>query len=220
MQIVSPGIRVELNDIHSVIISQISSGLSLFNISLTDEDIEPDLFSALLTAIVLARSQSNPEFDCRQHMILKIDDMTSTICYGTYLAGIIISKKNIDDIILLRLQRFIDYFESEFGLILNNWQGDRTFFDHEWASQQLLDFLTAKKQKLEYSIHPKALQLAFNAKQIRMIQLIRRFALGNLFNLEDICAQIAKELDIPLELVVNIFSELEQNGIIQSQKNN
>lgn len=220
MQITSPKAVAELANVHSVIISQISSGLSLFNVSLTDEEIEPDLFSALLTAIVLARSQSNPEFHSKQHLTLRIDDMTSTICYGTYLAGIIISKRDIDDIILLRLQRFIEYFETEFEFILNNWQGDRTFFDHEWASQQLLDFLTTKKERTTYSLHPRALRLASNAKQIRMIQLIRRLAINNLFNLEEICTQISKELDIPLEFVIDQFSELEKVNILQPQKIN
>lgn len=216
MHITSPKSENELDDIHSVIISQISSGLSLFNVSLTDEEIEPDLFSALLTATILARSQSNPESDSRQYMTLNIDSLTSTICYGTYLAGIIVSKKSINESIIIRLQRFIKYFEDEFGFILNNWQGDRTFFDHDWASQQLLEFLTSGVQRPKYYLHPTALQLASNARQIRMIQLIRRYAINSLFSIEDISAQIANELDIRIESVINLLFELENNGIIKS----
>ncbi len=208
------------SNVSDIILCLSTSGLSILHLSFSNEEIDPDLFSALLTAISIAKSQSELSASSEDAGVFSIDNKTATICYGKYLAGIIIGNDRADDVILIRLKQFIEYFESEYEFILRNWHGEQTFFDYEWASQQLLDFLNGRSESAIYQLQSIALHTLQNARHIRLIQLIQRFAPSGNFNFDEACIHISQKLDIPLQFAVDSIMELEKLGLIAPMTRN
>ncbi|MHA2423453.1 MAG: hypothetical protein ACXAEF_01615 [Candidatus Thorarchaeota archaeon] len=203
----------DLQQIQHIIISLSSSGLSLFHKSFSGE-IEPDLFSALLTATSLLMRDDGSSSLAGQYESYEIDDKTATICQGTYLAGMLISDKPIVNEIVQRLERFITAFEEEYGFLLKNWHGDRTFFDQDWADYQLMECMIA--QESNYSLSSTAMRNLDNARQIRLVLLIKRFAGSNTFSIESVSDLLVNELDIPKEKAMEYLEDLQNKGIIIS----
>jgi len=207
-----------LRQIQHIIISLSSSGLSLFHKSFSGE-IEPDLFSALLTATSLLMRNDGSKSLTGEYETYQVDEKTATICQGTYLAGIMISDVDapVAKDLMQRLERFISAFEEEYGFLLNNWHGDRTFFDQDWANYQLMECMVSDSSN--FRLNKKAMDMLNNARQIRLVLLIKRFAGENAFSLESVSDLLLKELIIPKKEAMEFLSELEANGIIVSSSN-
>ncbi|MHA1905720.1 MAG: hypothetical protein ACW98Y_00335 [Candidatus Thorarchaeota archaeon] len=201
----------DLHQIQHIIVSLSSSGLSLFHKSFSGE-IEPDLFSALLTATSLLMRDDGSHTLVGQYESYKVDDKIATICQGTYLAGMLISEAPVVDEIVQRLERFITTFEEEYGFLLKNWHGDRTFFDQDWADYQLMECMVA--QESNYILSPTAMTSLDNARQFRLVLLIKRFAGGNAFSIESVSDLLVRELIIPKEKVMEFLTDLQNKGVI------
>jgi hypothetical protein len=201
----------DLHQIQHIIVSLSNSGLSLFHKSFSG-DIEPDLFSALLTATSLLMRDDGFHSLSGQYESYAVDDKIATICQGEYLAGILIGDKPVVGEIVQRLENFITAFENEYGFILHNWHGDRTFFDQDWADYQLMEFMV--EQGTTYILSSTAMQSLENARQIRLVLLIKRFAGGHSFSIERVSNLLVTELDIPKDNAMNFLKDLREKGII------
>ncbi len=195
-----------------MIVSVIQSGLSIFHETFSLTPIDPDLFSALLTAIFFAKRAQEPYYTERDYETYDIDHHTVHICYGEYLAGIAVSDGPVEDLFMKRLKGFVIAYESEYGLLLTNWDGDRSFFDHEWASRQLREHL-GPAQTL-YRLHEQGMERTTSARQIRLVLLIRRFAGSESFSLESMNELLTENLIITKESASEYLQDLEQLGII------
>lgn len=207
-----------LQHIQHIIISLSNSGLSLFHMSFSGE-IEPDLFSALLTATSLLMKDDGSKSLTGEYETYQVDEKTGTICQGTYLAGIMISDVDapVANELMQRLERFISAFEEEYGFLLSNWHGDCTFFDQDWANYQLMECMVS--DSTNYRLNKKVKDMLSNARQIRLVLLIKRFAGENAFSLESVSDLLVKELIIAKQEAMEFLSELETNGIIVSTSN-
>jgi len=203
----------DLHQIQHIIISLSSSGLSLFHKSFFGS-IEPDLFSALLTATSLLMRDDGSHSLIGQYEIYEVGDKIATICQGSYLAGILISDKPVMKEIVQRLERFIMAFEDEYGFLLQNWHGDRTFFDQDWADYQLMECMVG--ERVVYTLSTTAMQDLDNARQIRLVLLIKRFAGDNTFSIESVCDLLVTELDINKDDALEYLVDLQNKGIITS----
>ncbi len=203
----------DLHQIQHIIVSLSSSGLSLFHKSFSGE-IEPDLFSALLTATSLLMKDDGSGPLTGKYETYQVDEKTATICQGIYLAGMLISEAPVAKELMERLERFITTFEEEYGFLLNNWHGDRTFFDQDWANYQLMECMVSSSAN--YRLNVKAMDMLSNARQIRLVLLIKRFAGENTFSLESVSDLLVDKLIIPKQEALEFLSELETNGIIVS----
>jgi len=203
----------DLQQIQHIIVSLSSSGLSLFHKSFSGE-IEPDLFSALLTATSLLMRDDGSHSIVGMYETYEVDDKVATICQGSYLAGILISDRPVVGEIVQRLERFIMAFESEYGFLLQNWHGDRTFFDQDWADYQLMECMVG--QGTTFTLSTSAMQTLDNARQIRLVLLIKRFAGSNPFSMDSVSSLIENELDIPKESAAEYLQDLQNKGIIVS----
>ncbi len=198
--------------IRHIIISLIDSGLSLFYESFSEDPVDPDLFSALFTAITLSNRAESKTDSKSTHDIYDLEDYVIHICYGEQLAGIAIADGIVDNKTMEQLTQFVKVYESEYGLILTNWDGDFSFFDHEWASSQLSEFITFKG--ITYRLHDNALQRAKNGRHIRIIHLLRRSASTDLYSIEDICKLLVDSFEIQSATALEYVSDLEQHGMI------
>lgn len=210
----------ESNDLHQVrhiIISLSSSGLALFHKSFSGKEIEPDLFSALLTALSLMTKIVGVDEVPEEYQTYQVDNRLATVCQGEYLVGILVSDTPIASEIVQRLERFISTFEEEYGFLLNNWHGDRTFFDHEWADYQLMECMVA--QGSNYRLSSTAVESLDSARQIRLVLLIKRFAGDSTFIIESVSDLLVRELIIPKEDAMDYLNELQNKGIIVSASN-
>lgn len=198
--------------VKDVIVSVIQSGLSIFHEPFSPNPIDPDLFSALLTAIFFAKRVQEPYYSERDYETHDIDHHKVHICYGDYLAGIAVADGPVEDMFMKKLKGFVTAYENEYGLLLTNWDGDRSFFDHEWASRQLRDHL-GPTQTL-YRLHERAMEQTTSARQIRLVLLIRRFASADRFKLETVRDLLTENLIISEESASEYLSELEQHGMI------
>ncbi|MDF1539880.1 MAG: hypothetical protein P1Q69_13350 [Candidatus Thorarchaeota archaeon] len=203
----------DLHQIQHIIVSLSSSGLSLFHKSFSGE-IEPDLFSALLTATSLLMRDDGSNPLTGKYEIYQVDEKTATICQGIYLAGILISDAPVANHLVQRLEKFITAFEEEYGFLLNNWHGDRTFFDQDWANYQLMECMVSESSS--YRLNMKAMEILKNARQIRLVLIIKRFAGESAFSLESVSDLLVQKLIIPKQDAMEFLSELEANGIIMS----
>lgn len=206
----------DLRQIQHIIVSLSSSGLSLFHKAFSGE-IEPDLFSALLTATSLLMRDDGTKSLVGEYETYQVDEKVATICQGTYLAGIMISDIPVPRNLMQRLEKFISTFEGEYGFLLNNWHGDRTFFDHDWANYQLMECMVSDSE--QYILSRKATEKLSNARQIRLVLLIKRFAGENAFSLERVSDLLVDELIIPKQDAMKFLSEMISDGIIESPEN-
>ncbi|MFX1416749.1 MAG: hypothetical protein ACFFC0_08040 [Promethearchaeota archaeon] len=198
--------------VKDVIVSVIQSGLSIFHEAFSPSPIDPDLFSALLTAIFFAKRAQEPFYSERDYETHDIDHHTVHICYGNYLAGIAVADGPVEDIFMKRLKGFVIAYENEYGLLLTNWDGDRSFFDHEWASRELRDHLGPTETM--YRLHERAMEQTTSARQIRLVLLIRRFASADHFKLETVRGLLTENLVISEESASEFLTELVQLGMI------
>jgi hypothetical protein len=195
-----------------VIVSVIQSGLSIFHETFSPTPIDPDLFSALLTAIFFAKRFQEPYYSERDYETHDIDHHTVHICYGNYLAGIAVADGPVEDVFMKRLKGFVTAYENEYGLLLTNWDGDRSFFDHEWASRELRDHLGPTQ--ILYRLHDRAMEQTTSARQIRLVLLIRRFASTEHFKLETVRNLLTENLVITEESAGEFLDELVQLGML------
>lgn len=199
---------------HHVILSLIESGLAIFHQSFSDREIEPDLFSALLTAFTLSKRFQDLDKTPAEYETFHIDDNVAKMCYGRYLAGIVVSDEEVDDVIMDRLEKFITVFEDEYEFLLKNWHGDRTFFDQEWTAVQLREFLF--EEGAAYRLHTDAMALTMNARQIRLVLLIQRFAGEGNFSRDELTSIMVQKLQVTEEDIQEFLVDLETHGIIVS----
>jgi hypothetical protein len=168
----------------------LDSGLSIYHHSFVAEDIEPDLFSALITASSMQmKLETAPEQRILQEQF-EVEEYVSQVCYGEYIAGIIVSSDGVSQAILTRFLKFLALFEEEYKFIISKWHGDRSFFDQEWATEQLLEHLRAPKGGMRLS--DDAIHKAENAKQIRLVQLIKRHVKKEAFS-KDLLIELIEE---------------------------
>jgi hypothetical protein len=198
--------------VKDVIVSVIQSGLSIFHETFSPTPIDPDLFSALLTAIFFAKRFQEPYYSERDYETHEIDHHTVHICYGDYLAGIAVADGPVEDVFMKNLKGFVTAYENEYGLLLTNWDGDRSFFDHEWASRELRDHL-GPTQTL-YRLHERAMEQTTSARQIRLVLLIRRFASTERFKIETVREMLTENLVISEKSAGEFLDELLQLGIL------
>ncbi|MFW9955592.1 MAG: hypothetical protein ACFFD3_13675 [Candidatus Thorarchaeota archaeon] len=200
----------DLHQIQHIIVSLSNSGLAIFHKSFSSVKIDPDLFSALFTAVSMMNRIYVGQGEAYE--VLQFDKWTAKICQGQYLTGIILSDIAVVDEIVGRLERFVLAFEHEYGFLLHNWHGDRTFFDHDWANFQLMECLVSNESN--YRLNDRAIRLLENARQIRVFQLIRRYAGGTYFRIEALADRLVSELDISKGHAMDYLSELIENEII------
>lgn len=198
--------------VQQVIVCLIDSGLSIIHQSFEATSIDPDLFSALLTAHALMRRGEKYTGESLEPETYEIDEQVATMCYGRFLAGIAISDGPTDEKTMSRLMEFVQEFEDEYEYLLRNWSGDRTFFDQEWALRQLRDALMAIET--DYRLHERAMSMTTNARQFRVVLLIRRFAGNEGFNMEALESLLIRELDVPQQHAQDYLSDLEVGGLI------
>ncbi len=198
--------------VKDVIVSVIQSGLSIFHESFSADPIDPDLFSALLTAIFFAKRVKGSYQSERAYETHEIDSHLVHICYGDHLAGIAIAEGIVDDRFMRRLKGFVNAYEDEYGLLLTNWDGDRSFFDHEWASRLLKEHISPEKPR--YRLHDRAMERSMSGLQIRLVLLIRRFSSQDTFSIDAMSKVLSENLVIPENTTTEYLSELEEHGMI------
>jgi hypothetical protein len=113
---------------------------------------------------------------------------------------------------MVNLKKFITAYEDEYGFLLTTWDGDRSFFDHEWAEIQLEEYLSPKDTL--YRLHEQPLSLSENARQFRLILLVRRFVGSDSFSPGTLRDLLMRELDVPNYIASDFLSMLEDKGII------
>ncbi|MFQ5833308.1 MAG: hypothetical protein ACE5H4_11435 [Candidatus Thorarchaeota archaeon] len=211
-----PGARETISSstarVKDIIVSVIQSGLSIFHESFSTDSIDPDLFSALLTAIFFAKKVKGSHDSELVYESHEIDSHLVHICYGDYLAGIAVAEGAVDDRFMRRLKGFVTTYENEYGLLLTNWDGDRSFFDHEWASRQLKEHISPPRPM--YRLYERAMERATSARQIRLVLLIRRSASLDTFSFDSMSKQLSESLVIPEETASEYLLELEQLGMV------
>ena len=195
-----------------IIVSLIESGLSIFYKPFTDNEIDPDLFSAVLTAYSIIEDVHGSQGLDLDHETYAVEDQVAHICHGNYLAGIAVSSGPVERQFMVKLKKFITAYENEYGFLLTTWDGDRSFFDHEWADIQLEEYLNPKASR--YRLHERPLSLSSNARQFRLILLVRRFVGSDPFSLNTLKNLLMRELDVPEYIASDYLSDLENKGII------
>ncbi len=200
----------ETSPVQHIIVSLIESGLSIFYENLYGDSIDPDLFSALFTAASLVRRVEGGSSSVYE--IYHLENQMAHICYGTHLAGIAVSNGPIAETFMGQLKLFVDAYEVAHGILLTNWDGDRSFFDHEWASRLLREYIGTTR--ILYRLHDQAMERTTNARQIRLVLLIKRHMKSNTIELDSILRCIVDELIIPLETAKILLSELETSGAV------
>ncbi len=198
--------------VQHIIVSLIESGLSIFYKPFVKEEIDPDLFSAILTVYALVEEVHGSQGVNADHETYPIEDHTANICYGDYLAGIAVASGPVEDQFMVKLKKFITAYENEYGFVLTTWDGDRSFFDHEWADIQLQEYLSPKETM--YRLHERPLSLSENARQFRLILLVRRFVGSDSFSPDTLKDLLMRELDIPEYIANDFLSMMEDKGII------
>jgi hypothetical protein len=198
--------------VQHIIVSLVESGLSIFYKSFVEEIIDPDLFSAVLTAYSCIEEVHGSQGLDLDHETYVIDDHVTHICYGKYLAGIAVASGAVEDGYMNKLKNFITAYENEYGFLLTTWDGDRSFFDHEWASIQLREYLNPKETM--YRLHERPLSLSSNARQFRLILLVRRFVGSDLFSLDTLRELLIRELVVYDHIANDFLVELANEGII------
>ncbi len=199
-------------DIEHVILSLLDSGLSIFHHSFVEETIDPDLFSALITATSLHKRVDGYSTERIFQEQFQIEKYNAHVCQGEYLAGIIVTSSYVASEDLNRFLKFLALFEEENKFLIRNWHGDRTFFDQSWALSQLEESLFASEGV--YRLVDNAMRKAGNARQIRLILLIQRYEKANSFSREHLIQLLEKELEIPSSLAEEYINELEEEHII------
>jgi hypothetical protein len=201
-----------LVDFDHVIVSLLDSGLSIFHHSYTDKEIDPDLFSALVTATSLTDKVRRGSQAQDMHEVFEVEEYTAHLCHGEYLAGIIVSARPVQDTTIRRFVRFLASFEEEYAFIIKNWHGDRTFFDQGWALNQLEASLNGMEEN--YRLSEDAMDLTRNARQIRLVLLVQRHGNMGEFNMSTIQGAIESTLQVPSSVAKEYLSELEAAGIV------
>ncbi|MHA2141713.1 MAG: hypothetical protein ACXADC_13040 [Candidatus Thorarchaeota archaeon] len=204
--------EVASQPVQHIIVSLIESGLSIFYKSFVEAIIDPDLFSAVLTAYSFVEEVHGSQGLNLDHETYVIDDQFAHICYGNYLAGIAVASGAVEDGYMAKLKNFITAYEDEYGFLLTTWDGDRSFFDHEWAIIQLREYLNPKE--ILYRLHEKPLSLSSTARQLRLILLVRRFVGSNSFSLDTLRDLLVRELDVYDYIANEFLTELANKGII------
>lgn len=200
------------HDVQHIIVSLIESGLSIYYKSFVAGEIDPDLFSALLTAYSFVEELHGGQGLNTDHEIYPVDEHVAHICYGDYLAGIAVARGDIEDQFMVKLKNFITAYENEYGFLLTTWDGDRSFFDHEWADIQLREYINPKETK--YKLHESPLSLSSNARQFRLILLVRRFVGSDPFSPTILKEILMRELDVTEYAANDFLAMLENKGII------
>lgn len=199
-------------DFDHVIVSLLDSGLSIFHHSYADTEIDPDLFSALVTATSLTDKVRRGSQAQDMHEVFEVEEYTAHMCHGEYLAGIIVSARPVQDITIRRFVDFLSSFEEEYAFIIKNWHGDRTFFDQGWALNQLEASLNETGEK--YKLSENAMGLTTNARQIRLVLLVQRYGNEGEFDMPSIQEAIESTLQVPSTAAKEYLSELEAMGIV------
>jgi len=205
------------SQIQHIILTLIDSGLAVFHQAFSNEIIEPDLFSALATATSLRKKLHGDFEKISDNQIFQVEHYTANMCYGRYLAGIVLSDAPLEAKPMVRIKKFIMTFEDEYEFLLINWHGDISFFDQDWASTLLDQYLSPLE--LIYRLHSDAMNRSENGRQIRIILLIKRFVGKSDFNLEALARLIIEELQIPENHAESFLSNLEKQGIIIPRDN-
>ncbi len=199
-------------DFDHVIVSLLDSGLSIFHHSYTDQEIDPDLFSALVTATSLTDKVRRGNQAQDMHEVFEVEEYTAHMCHGEYLAGIIVSSRPVQDTTIRRFVKFLSSFEEEYAFIIKNWHGDRTFFDQGWALNQLEAALNETEER--YGLSEDAMGLTTNARQIRLVLLIQRYGNEREFDMPSIQGAIESTLQVSSSVAKEYLSELEAVGIV------
>lgn len=199
-------------DFDHVIVSLLDSGLSIFHHSYADTEIDPDLFSALVTATSLTDKVRRGSQVQDMHEVFEVEEYTAHMCHGEYLAGIIVSARPVQDTTIRRFAKFLSSFEEEYAFIIKNWHGDRTFFDQGWALNQLEASFNETEEKYRLSEH--AFGLMTNARQIRLGLLIQRYGNEGEFDMPSIQEVIESILQVSSDTAKEYLSELEAAGIV------
>ncbi|MFW9890267.1 MAG: hypothetical protein ACFFER_18945 [Candidatus Thorarchaeota archaeon] len=200
------------HDVQHIIVSLIESGLSIYYKSFVAGEIDPDLFSALLTAYSFVEELHGGQSLNTDHETYAVDEHVAHICYGDYLAGIAVARGDVEDQFMVKLKNFITAYENEYGFLLTTWDGDRSFFDHEWAEIQLREYINPRETK--YRLHESPLSLSTNAQQFRLILLVRRFVGSDSFNPTILKELFMRELDVTEYTANDFLTMLENRGII------
>ncbi|MFW9932183.1 MAG: hypothetical protein ACFFDR_05950, partial [Candidatus Thorarchaeota archaeon] len=108
-------------EIQHVIVSLLESGLSIFHHSFVNEKIDPDLFSALITATSMQQKFSSTSTDRVLQEQFQIERYTANVCHGEYLAGIVVTSSTVNPEILNRFLKFLALFEEEYKFLIRNW---------------------------------------------------------------------------------------------------
>jgi hypothetical protein len=198
--------------VQHIIVSLIESGLSIYYKPFVEEEIDPDLFSAILTVYSLVEEVHGGQGLNLDHETYPVEDHIASICYGDRLAGIAVASGPVEDQFMVKLKKFITAYENEYGFVLTTWDGDRSFFDHEWADIQLQEYLSPKETM--YKLHERPLSLSENARQFRLILLVRRFVGSDSFSPTTLRNLLMRELDITDYIANDFLSMLEDKGII------
>ncbi|MHA1576165.1 MAG: hypothetical protein ACTSU3_02275, partial [Candidatus Thorarchaeota archaeon] len=192
---ISRTIESQNPQLRHIILTLIESGLTVFHQTFSDEIIDPDLFSALITAISLGRRMDDGLGDKSENEVFEVERQKANLCYGKHLAGIAISETPLDTEFMTRLKEFINTFETEYEFLLVNWHGDITFFDQQWASTLLISYLSPPERV--YRLHADAMRNSENGRQVRVILLIKRFVGDSKFNIDVLQRLIIEELQVP-----------------------
>jgi len=206
----------ELNQKHGgvqhIILSLLDSGLSIFHHSFIDEEIDPDLFSALITATSMQQKFSSNSNERALQEQYQIEKYVAHVCHGEYLAGIIVTASAVGTEIFDRFMKFLALFEEEYKFLLRNWYGDRTFFDQSWALDQLESSLFSPLEG--YQLVSDAMEQAANARQLRLILLIQRYKHSDTFSKNHLIQLIGDDLQIQESTAERYVEELKDAGII------
>ncbi len=202
----------EQREIDHVIVSLLDSGLSIFHHSFVQEEIDPDLFSALITATSMQQKFSSESTERVLQERFQIENYTANVCHGEYLAGIMVASSSVPQEVLTRFLKFLASFEEEYKFLLRNWHGDRTFFDQSWALDQLMQNLAESGQGLQ--LQADAMQKAESAIHIRLTLLIKRHEQEHVFSKEHLLSLLSEELQIPNSQAISHINDLVNLGII------
>ncbi len=204
------------DSIEHVIVSLLDSGLSIFHHSFVDEEVDPDLFSALITATSVQQKLQSDSNDRILQEQFQIERYTASVCHGEYLAGIIVGSGSVNNEVMNRFLKFLASFEEEYKFILKKaWNGDRSFFDHKWALNQLKENLARPAEGLQ--LHQNAMQKAENARQIRLVLLLKRYTHGNAVPKNELIQLIGDDLQIHAKQAEDYVNDLVSVGILSER---
>lgn len=124
-----PDDRIAVLDIRHLLLLRLEEGLTIFYQPFTAKAIEPQLFGALISAMSAFYADGSSPVGQRIPQDLEVRGYRSSASYGKFVTGVFLHHGSIPERVVAGLERFISMFESEYGLVMRNWDGDARLFN-------------------------------------------------------------------------------------------